>query len=203
MEFIRDYIKRDIRGETVEGLMGRYNYEVEHCKQVRRLALRIFDQLADLHGLGPGDREVLGYAALLHDIGMHINISKHHEHSYYILANEDLIGFSESEKRAIALVALNHRKSMEKNMRGLPKIDGEELSRVAKLSAMLRIADGLDRSHTNAVADVHCSEEGDDVIAIHIEPGEGVEEEIWGAERKKDLFEESFGKRVIFRRGPR
>lgn len=191
----------NIRYRSVLHLAQNFKYEIQHSHHTAHLALRIFDQTKKLHHLGDEEREFLEAAALLHEIGFFISHSQHHRHSYYIIRNSEFMGFTDSEKEIIANVARYHRKSH-------PKLKHEEFARlssddrgvVVKLSALLRIADGLDRTHSSVVKDVTCKVLTKSAFFfLHREKRVPVDLEIWGAERKKDLFEEAFGLRVKFK----
>ena len=104
----------DVRRRSVVELAERCNYWPEHAQQVARLALALFDQTRGIHGLTDREREWLEYAALLHDIGVHISYERHHKHSYYLIRNGDLRGFEPDEIEIIALVARYHRRATPK-----------------------------------------------------------------------------------------
>ena len=99
-----------MRRRSVFELAERCNYWPEHAQQVARLSVALFDQTRGIHGLTDREREWLEYAALLHDIGVHISYEGHHKHSYYLIKNGDLRGFEPDEIEAIALVARYHRR---------------------------------------------------------------------------------------------
>ncbi len=123
---VLDYIRRnsarirkverypDIRRRSIVELGERCGYWSEHAQQVARLALSIFDQTRSVHGLTDREREWLEYAALLHDIGVHISYERHHRHSYYLIKNGDLRGFEPQEIEVIGLVARYHRQATPK-----------------------------------------------------------------------------------------
>ncbi len=189
----------DPRRRSVLQLAKRCNWEQTHCEHVTALCLQFFDQLTTLHGLGRRERELVEFAALLHDIGWHIAGKKHHQHSMYLILHGDLKGFSEEEIRIIANIARYHRKS-------LPASDHEEyqaLSTKARKpvrvgASLLRIADGLDRSHNCVVAGVRCRAANGEVRVFLDTRGDPALE-IWGAKRKKDLFEEVFDRRLTLK----
>ena len=104
----------DVRRRSVVELGERCSYWPEHAQQVARLALTLFDQTRSVHGLTDREREWLEYAALLHDIGVHISYERHHKHSYYLIKNGDLRGFEPDEIEIIALVARYHRQATPK-----------------------------------------------------------------------------------------
>ncbi len=190
-----------IRLKSVLALAERYSYEKDHSTQVARLALSIFDQTKNLHALSNGERDYLEAATLLHEIGLYISHSSHHRHSYYLIRNADLLGFTDNEKEIIANVARYHRKSHPK-----PKhepfngLSPEEKEIVTKLSAILRIADGLDRTHSASVKKIRCmTKNGTITFALQHYKKTPLDLEIWGAERKQELFENTFGVEVKFR----
>src|SRR5439155_5606323 len=116
---------------------------------------RIFAQLAPLYGMNPDDQSLLEIAARLQDVGYLINYEKHHKHSYHLILNSGLPGFEPHELELIANVARYHRGAKPKrkhaNFRQLSSADRQ---RVQRLAAILRLAGGLDRSHTGQVQDV-------------------------------------------------
>ena len=194
------------RERSVRAFAERCRYERPHAEQVRRLALRLYDQLAARLGCEPGDREVLADAALLHDVGYHINYEKHHKHSYHLIRHADLQGVSPAEQVAIANVARYHRGPAPKRRHAnFGTLDRALRRRVRRLSALVRVADGLDRGHTNAVSDVVITSA--DHGATHVgvsasQPEAPLELELWGAGRKAALLEKLLGAPVEFGAAP-
>tara|TARA_R100000908_G_scaffold65083_1_gene51684 strand:+ start:12638 stop:14230 length:1593 start_codon:yes stop_codon:yes gene_type:complete len=186
----------DPRRRSVFELLRKTDWHENHSRHVANMALTIFDALEDELGLTPNDRELLEYAAYLHDIGYYISHSKHHKHALYIIRHSDLKGFKENEIEIIANVARYHRRSTPKKRHGeYWKMSPAIRKRIKKLSGILRVADGLDRSHYQNVKDLEVvSEEVYIKISIWTE-GEPYLE-IWGAERKSELFKEMTGKKL-------
>jgi exopolyphosphatase/guanosine-5'-triphosphate,3'-diphosphate pyrophosphatase len=183
----------NLRYANVLHLAEGLHYEKGHAHQVTKLALKVFDQTSSLHKLGAHEREFLEAAALLHEVGLFVSHAQHHRHSYYLIRNSELLGFTENEKEIIANVARYHRKSHPKiKHEGYNRLSADDQDVVNKLSSILRIADGLDRTHSSAVKDVKCRISGRS-IAFTIRPRRQskLELEVWGAERKKDLFEKT------------
>jgi exopolyphosphatase/guanosine-5'-triphosphate,3'-diphosphate pyrophosphatase len=191
----------DIRYKGVLHLAEVCQYEKEHADQVTRLSLQLYDQLRDLHELEDVNREYLEAAAILHNVGFFISHAQHHRHSYYIIRNaEYLTGFTSHEIEIIAQVARYHRKSG-------PKPKHEEFGRlspqdqliVKKLSGILRVADGLNRTHASVIRSLRCERAGQ-LLVIHLETKNGSipSLEIYTAETRKDLFEETFGVKIDF-----
>lgn len=184
----------NVRYKSVIHLAETFNYEKEHSHQVSKLAAKIFDATQSIHKLGKMERDFLEASALLHEIGIFISHSNHHRHSYYLVKNSELLGYTDNEKDIIANVARYHRKSHPKpKHEGFAILSNEDQLLVRKLSAILRIADGLDRSHTNSVQKISVKKSGKNVkFKIGKAKGKNIEMELWGAERKKELFEEVF-----------
>jgi exopolyphosphatase/guanosine-5'-triphosphate,3'-diphosphate pyrophosphatase len=188
----------DVRRRSVVELGERCGYWSEHAQQVARLALSIFDQTRSVHGLTDREREWLEYAALLHDVGVHISYDRHHRHSYYLIKNGDLRGFDPQEIEVIALVARYHRQATpKKSHQGFGDLPGALRSTVRVLSAMVRLAEGLDRSHAQAIAGIDMFPRGDDYLARLRATGD-VELELWAAHRHVSALEGELGLPIRF-----
>jgi exopolyphosphatase/guanosine-5'-triphosphate,3'-diphosphate pyrophosphatase len=207
---VLDYIRRnsarirkadrypDVRRRSVIELGERCGYWSEHAQQVARLALSIFDQTRSVHGLSDREREWLEYGALLHDIGVHISYERHHRHSYYLIKNGDLRGFDPNETEVIALVARYHRQATpKKSHEGYGDLSGSLRRTVRALSAMVRLAEGLDRSHAQALSGIDLYPRGDDYLARLRTSGDA-ELELWAAHRHVAPLEKLLGKPVRF-----
>jgi exopolyphosphatase/guanosine-5'-triphosphate,3'-diphosphate pyrophosphatase len=192
---VLDYIRRnsarirkverypDVRRRSVVELGERCGYWSEHAQQVARLALSIFDQTRSVHGLGDREREWLEFAALLHDVGVHISYDRHHRHSYYLIKNGGLRGFEPQEIEVIALVARYHRQATPKKSHdGYGDLNGTLRGTVRVLSAIVRLAEGLDRSHAQALAGIDLFPRGDDYLA-RLRANGDAELELWAAHR--------------------
>jgi exopolyphosphatase/guanosine-5'-triphosphate,3'-diphosphate pyrophosphatase len=192
----------DVHGNlpAVLALAESCRYERQHTHQVAKLALEIFDGLKALHRLGPPERFLLYCGALLHDIGWLEGRKGHHKTAMKWIVAEPRLPFERRERQIVALIARYHRKALpqaeDKYFGGLDEVDQR---RVEVLAGILRVADGLDRSHDNAVQAIYCR-----VSARCIEVGyraEGrAEIEIAAAEKKADLLERVFGRRLAFKR---
>src|SRR5437763_3391464 len=132
----------DVRRRSVVELAERCNYWPEHATQVARLATILFDETRAIHGLTDREREWLEYAAILHDIGVHISYERHHKHSYYLIKNGDLRGFEPEEIEAIALVARYHRQATPKRRHdGFADLPRRSRQTVRTLAALVRLAE--------------------------------------------------------------
>ena len=173
----------DVRRRSVMELAERSNYFAQHADQVGRMAVALFDQTTALHSLGAREREWLEYASLLHDIGVHISYGRHHKHSYYLVKNGDLRGFEPEEVEVIALVTRYHRRGLPKRSHdGFCDLSSELRRTVRTLSSILRVAEGLDRSHQQSVAALEIVAGGQDLL-LRIKPAGDTELELWAAQR--------------------
>jgi exopolyphosphatase/guanosine-5'-triphosphate,3'-diphosphate pyrophosphatase len=188
----------DVRRRSVVELGERCGYWSEHAQQVSRLALSIFDQTRSVHGLADREREWLEYGALLHDIGVHISYEKHHRHSYYLIKNGDLRGFDPVEIEVIALIARYHRQAKPKKSHdGYGDLTGPMRRTVRTLAAMVRLAEGLDRSHSQTLAGIDLYPRGDDYLARLRARGDA-ELELWAAHRHVSPLEGVLDKPIRF-----
>jgi exopolyphosphatase/guanosine-5'-triphosphate,3'-diphosphate pyrophosphatase len=163
-----------------------------HCEHVATLALQIFDGIKARYRLPASGRDVLQAAALLHDIGYLISHSKHHKHAYHLIMHGDLPTFAPQEVEMIANVARYHRRAFPKrthpNLAGMSR---DERRVIAQLSGILRIADGLDRTHSSSVTAIKTRVVGGR-LRMEIEATSAPDVERADAERKSDLFTKAF-----------
>jgi exopolyphosphatase/guanosine-5'-triphosphate,3'-diphosphate pyrophosphatase len=186
----------DPRRRSVLDLARRCDWHQAHSEHVAALTLKLFDELRPLHGLGASERELIEYGAMLHDIGWHIGRKSHHKHSMYLIANGDLKEFSPEEIQIIANIARYHRKAMpKKSHKGYAELSSHSRRIVDVGAALLRIADGLDRSHASVIQSVNCKI-GDRKFKCTVTAKSDAEFEIWGARRKMDMFNSVFGKEM-------
>ena len=185
-----------IRRSSVLGLCRRCNWDETHGRQVARLATDLFDQTRPLHGLGVRDRELLDYGALLHDIGEHVSTEGHHKHTAYLIEHGRLRGFSPEEVMVLACLGRFHRRGEPKlSFPAFAALDVDRRAAVGVLVALLRLADGLDRSHTAGIDGVDVEIDHKDVnLRVHARAD--VELELWGLRRKRDLFEKVFKRKL-------
>jgi exopolyphosphatase/guanosine-5'-triphosphate,3'-diphosphate pyrophosphatase len=207
---ILDYVERnrqhieqagrypDVRRRSVMELAERCNHSADHSRQIARLAVSLFDQTRGVHGLGDREREWLEYAAIMHDLGVHISYEKHHRHSYYLVKNGDLRGFDPQEIEVMALVTRYHRQATpKKSHEGYVDLPGALRRTVRTLASILRLAEGLDRSHSQPLSGVELVDRGDDAL-VQLRTGGDAELELWAATRHVIPFEQMLGKPVRF-----
>src|SRR5262245_32960169 len=184
----------DVRRRSVIELAERCNYRAEHAQQIAKLALTLFDRTRTVHGLTNKEREWLEFAALLHDIGVHISYERHHKHSYYLIKNGDLRGFDPDEVETLALVARYHRRATPvRQHEGYRELPRRRRQIVRTLAAMLRLAESLDRSHAQAVTSIELHDRGKDALLV-LQTAADAELEVWAAARQAAPFERLIGK---------
>jgi len=192
----------DVRRRSVVELGERCGYWSEHAQQVARLALSIFDQTRSVHGLGDREREWLEYAALLHDVGVHISYDKHHRHSYYLIKHGDLRGFEPEEIDVIALVARYHRRATPKPEHiGFEHVGRKERRAVEVLGAFLRIAETLDRSRHGVIRGIEVRERLG-VVNLKVQAVGDAELEVWAAHKQAGALEQALGRKLRIEKVP-
>jgi exopolyphosphatase/guanosine-5'-triphosphate,3'-diphosphate pyrophosphatase len=188
----------DVRRRSVFELAERCNDAAEHAQQVARIAVSIFDQTRGAHGLSDQEREWLEYASLMHDIGVHISYERHHRHSYYLIKNGDLRGFAPQEIEVMALVARYHRRATpSREHEGYGTLPSGRRRTVRTLAAILRLAEGLDRSHSQPLSTVQVHDRGEDAL-VQLRASGDAELELWAASRHVAPLEKLMGKPLRF-----
>ena len=177
---------------VVEQMAKRYGVQVDHARKVASLGQTLFEALTSLHKLPPGHGKMLEAAAYLHDIGHFVSDTGHHKHSYYIVLNSDLPGFTDSERHFIAALCRYHRKNMPAPKHAAYDLMDPETRRgLTMLSPLLRLADSLDRGHEQRVNGMQVEVRNGNVV-VSLESEDGANLELWAAERMADLFREVY-----------
>ena len=186
----------EARERSVRELAERSHYEAPHSKHVQMLALQLFDSIGQRLGCTPDDRRLLSDAALLHDIGYHISYDKHNKHSYHLIEHAELLGMTPAEQIVVANVARYHRGAEpRKKHRNYGGLDRSLRETIKRLAAILRVADGYDRGHAGAVAEVRVRwmERALRLTAVPARQASNLRLELWGASRKSQLLAEVAG----------
>jgi exopolyphosphatase/guanosine-5'-triphosphate,3'-diphosphate pyrophosphatase len=183
----------DPRRRSVLLTMDRFGADPAHAEHVASLSLTLFDQTVALHLLPLTDRDLLRDAALLHDIGHHISGSGHHRHGQYLLRHIRLYGFTAPEVAVMSNVVRYHARSVPKLRHPeFAALTPEDQRRVRVLAGLLRIADGLDRSHNQPVTRLTAAVRGG-VLRVDAWVREGGELEQWAAARRASVLSEALG----------
>ncbi len=188
------------RRRAIDALAQRYSGGNAHGRQVASLALQLFDGLDGDLELPPASRELLEAAALLHDVGQGLDRDRHHHHTYYLIKNSELLGFTPNEIDVIALVARGHRKQVPKlSDPDVEKLPAASRRLVRALAALLRVADALDRTHFGVIRELQVSRGAGRVTITADSGNESAELELWAAERRVDLLSRLLDRPVVLR----
>ena len=187
----------DVRRASVHNLAAQYDTDWAHAEHVARLALDMWDALAaaGAHAGEPAERELLWATGVLHDIGTAVNYDDHHKHSRYLILSAGLPGFSPREAALIGQAARYHRKGTPSLGEFAPLAEPGDEALLARIAAMVRLAEQLERSRDQAVQAAHV-EVQDGRVELRLEASEDVSIARWAAERQRDVFERAFGREL-------
>lgn len=193
---------REVRRRSVRRLVETLASDPPHAEHVARLAVGLFDGTSELHGLGTRARELLEHAARLHDVGACISPAAQHRTGAAFLEKATLPGFPEEDLAVLACLVRFHKGTgPSPGYEPLVRLSGERRRAVAHLTALLRVADGLERGHDGAVEQI-ASHVGERLVRLVIDGHENLEMARWGATAAAPFFERIFGREleVIVRR---
>jgi exopolyphosphatase/guanosine-5'-triphosphate,3'-diphosphate pyrophosphatase len=204
LEVIRRHSRSDLSGDSggirldsVLGLCRRSAWNEAHGRKVAGLALELFDGTVGLHDLSPSDRELLEYGALLHDVGEHISVERHDQHTAYLIEHGRLRGFRPEEVAELACLGRFHRRGSPKaSFEPYGSLAAERRRKVAQMVALLQVADGLDRSHGGPVTGVSVFSSQQGRVEVVVQATDDIDLELWGLRRKRELFERLFHVRL-------
>jgi exopolyphosphatase/guanosine-5'-triphosphate,3'-diphosphate pyrophosphatase len=174
----------------------RYHIDEPHCQHVARLCLILFDALSREHGMNRRDRMMLEVAAMVHEIGMFIRAVDHNLHGQYIINNSEVFGLKREELDLIGNVVRYHRGSVP----SYSEIESIALQRderilLLKMAAILRVADALDRGHSQHIKRITVEKRGETIV-LHTEGNHDLSLELMGLKEKGGLFEDVFGYKI-------
>jgi exopolyphosphatase/guanosine-5'-triphosphate,3'-diphosphate pyrophosphatase len=175
----------------------RFHFDEAHSQHVAHCCMVLFDALEKVHGMNQRQRMLLEIAAILHDIGAFIKTSGHNRHGQYIVANSEIFGLPRDELDLIANVIRYHRGDppSESDIEYI-SLQRDERILVLKMASILRVADALDRGHSQRVKDLTVERRAE-TIALHIQGGYDISLEHMSMEEKAGLFQHTFGYKVV------
>ena len=177
----------------------RFQFDEAHAVHVAQLSKHLFHSLQDEHRLDHRFELLLYVAALLHEIGMYVGVRSFHKHTLYLISNSELFGLSQQDVQLVSLVARYHRRASPKpNHQGYATLDREARIVISKLSAILRVADALDHSHSQRIEKIECKIKGEKLF-LSVANVEDLSLEQLAMSDKGALFEDIFGKTVQLR----
>ena len=206
-----EYLSRGEHAQMLEGISVRARSVLQlgracgidetHARHVAHLALELFDssRAAGLHRFDERARELLEHAAMLHDVGAFLSYSNHHQHSYYLIRNADLLGFDQSEIDILANAGLFHRKAMpsKKKHPEFAALDKRSQRLVQLFALLLRIAESLDRSHSSVVQHARLNPRKDGCIGLELHAKGDCQLELWGVQTHAKAFQQVFKNKLL------
>ena len=193
----------EVRSRSVLKIAHKYQVNLSYAQRVAHFALTIFDATkGQLHNWGDEERQILWAATMLHNCGVYISHAAHHKHSYYLIRNAELLGFSEIELEVIADIARYHRKSKPKKKHESYSVLPHRYRQVIKqMSAILRLAVALDRRQIGAIKQLECKyDEEYKQLHLYLVPNQSDDDctlEMWNLDYKKPVFEQEYGVQVL------
>jgi exopolyphosphatase/guanosine-5'-triphosphate,3'-diphosphate pyrophosphatase len=184
-----------VRRHSVLQLGRACQFNERHAETTARLALALFDSASEarLHAFGAWERELLEYAALLHHIGAFLTYSNYQAHTYYLIRNANLLGFDQTEVELIATVALYHRKAMpRKKHPEFAALNKSARPMVRTLSALLRLAENLDRSQAGYVCHAALQAVSPKHVVLQVRSKHDCQIELWGVQKETEVFAKAF-----------
>ena len=184
---------------AARSLGRKYNYDEMHAERVRKMAVTLFNELKTEQHLTETHQLYLETASLLHDIGLFVSSRAHHKHSYYLISSSELFGLRKQEMEIIANIARYHRRALPQRSH-IPfiSLDRDERVVVSKLSAILRVANALDKDHLKVMVDLKVIRETDQIALLVPKLSDMAMARLSLADRS-NLFVEVFGKNIILR----
>ena len=207
---LQDYLARhyyspevremSVRARSVLHLGSRCGFDAAHAMQVARLAGQLFDSARDagLHTFGPWERDLLGWAAQLHDIGAFVSYSNHQRHGYYLISNADLLGFDQTELAIMATTVFFHRKVFPRpRYPEFAVLDARAQEIVRIFCVLLRLAESLDRSHAGLVDSVTLIPGRNKHLTLRLHAQQPCPLECWGVQNHADAVKKAFGRKLV------
>ncbi|HEY2932219.1 MAG TPA: Ppx/GppA phosphatase family protein [Acidobacteriota bacterium] len=196
-------LSREILSSARE-VARKYQTDLNHVDNVASLSAQMFDQLRQDHGLDGHARMLLQAAALLHDIGLFVNSREHHKHSQYLIGSSEIFGLSARDAEIVGNIARYHRRAMpQRSHPSYQNLEAAERMEVCKLAAILKIANALDKDHTQKVQRLELEHQDSEIVLkAHTRSDTDLALEQVTLQKKADLFEEIYGKRVTLQQIP-
>lgn len=184
---------------ATKNIARRYESGGKHSNLSNKFALHIFDRLAHAGMVDKRDRQLLEIAARLHDIGNFINFHNHYEHAAYIIDANQIIGLSDREN-AMLISILKHQDitNLNDEEQGYRSLDPAVQVRVAKLAAILRLANSLDASRKQKISKIVVSIK-DDQMLITVTSKSDLTLERWVFEKNVPLAQAVFGMKIAMK----
>lgn len=185
---------------SAQEIAQKFGMDLNYTDRVSKYALKIFDRLNKIHGLGKRERLLLHVSCILHNIGKFVNLKQHYIHSYNIIKGLDLVGLNERECLLVASISLFHsRITPSTNREEYLELKPKDRVLVSKLCAILRLADSLNRSHNLKFDDIDVSLTQEELV-ITVKTAKDIELEMWSFSTKSKLFEDVYGIKAVLKK---
>jgi len=186
------------RADSIRAALEHYHINVEHAAQVRQSAMELFTALKSVHQLPLEYREWLSAAAMLYEVGDYVNRNGRHRHTYYIISNSEILGYTPEERRIIAAIARYLGKSRPlPNDSAMKALSAEQRDSVRKASVLLRLARAMNLGRGGAVREGRTAmRNGKVTLTLVPKPRMSVDLELWAVEKERPYFREVFGREL-------
>jgi exopolyphosphatase/guanosine-5'-triphosphate,3'-diphosphate pyrophosphatase len=192
-------LSRDQRRE-VEAMGRKYAVSLEHARKVANIAHLLFTALQPLHNLPPSCGKLLEAAAYLVDTGHYVSDSGHHKHSYYLVSNSDIAGFTQRERMLVACLCRYHRKSLPSPVHSqYQALSADDRRAILFLIPILRLADNLNRGRQQRIRGIDCRVR-DGQVVLEIQSSQDIDLQQWGAERAGQVFRQIYNRPIAVER---
>ena len=197
-------LDQDFRNQIVRSAISlgrKFDFDETHARNVAELARKLFEQLADVHGLDSRNEVILHVAGLLHEIGLIVNVRSNHKHASYLIRNSELFGLSQRDLLLIGLVVRYHRRATpQPSHEGYGELDQSERVVVSKLASILRLAIALDDTRSGRIREIQCHRDTKQFV-IQASGVDDVSLEQVAMRMGAALFRDTFGLSVMLRAG--
>jgi exopolyphosphatase/guanosine-5'-triphosphate,3'-diphosphate pyrophosphatase len=201
---VRESWTAEFRNQIIRSAISlgrKFDFDESHARHVAYLANKLFFELVEEHRLDQKHEVILYVAALLHEVGLFVNVRSNHKHAMYLIRNSEIFGLSRQDLLLVSLLARYHRRAYpQPGHEGYGTLGRDQRVVVAKLAAILRLAIALDESRNGRVKEVQCKRERDRLV-IRIPALDDVSLEQLSMRQNAGLFEEVFGIPVLLRAG--
>ncbi len=193
---------RQIAADRWDSLLNagkRYHVDPVHARQVRELAMRLFEELDEVHRLPEDYREWLSAAAMLHEVGSYVNRTGWHRHAYSIIAHSEILGYTPQQRRIIAAIARYLGAMLPAPGQPYLKVlPASERKQVPKAVALLRLARALNQGRSGAVRDISARvKDGRVILELKAIRRIGADLELWMLDKERGYFRDLFGRELF------
>lgn len=186
----------DLRSKTVNATQARFQIDKVHAAAVKSSALALFDECHQVWGLEAELRQLLGWAADLHEAGLSISHSGHHKHGAYLLKHLDLVGFSTEEQDWLSVLVRAHRRKISPKL--FDELESRQFNHAIHLCILLRLAVLMHRSRSEQEMGLHSLQVGKNSLNLFFQKSEGERPLLFAGLEEEQLYLKSLGIKLEF-----